>query len=127
MSRKTGMVLHMKSAGGTPPHAVEPAAAGPASSWTFLTNHAHVLVCLSQDPELRVRDLAERVGITERAIHRILTDLTRAGYVSSVRAGRRNRYSLDLGRPMRHPLERATSVRRLVEALVQAEASPNPE
>jgi len=121
------MVLHMKNAEGTLSHAGEARAAGPAASWTFLTNHGHVLVCLSQDPDLRVRDLAERVGITERAIHRILTDLTRAGYVSSVRAGRRNRYSLDLGRPMRHPLERATRVARLVEVLGQADARPEPE
>ncbi len=117
----------MNRAASSEANAVEARAAGPASSWTFLTNHAHVLICLSQDPDLRVRDLADRVGITERAIHRILTDLTRAGYVSSVRAGRRNRYSLDLGRPMRHPLDRATPVRRLVEVFERADASSKSE
>lgn len=90
---------------------------GARGSWTFLTNHAHVLVCLRTDPTLRVRDLAALVGITERAAHRILVDLIRAGYIAKERAGRRNRYRLDLDHPMRHPLEQSTSVRELVETL----------
>jgi len=119
--------MQMKSADEALSGAGETRPAGQASPWTFLTNHAHVLLCLSQDPGLRVRDLAERVGITERAIHRIMVDLTRAGYVSSVRAGRRNRYSLELGLPLRHPLERAIPVRRLVEVLLREGAGPAPE
>ncbi len=86
-------------------------------SWTFLTNHAHVLVCLSIDPTLRVRDLADRVGITERAAHRILTGLARAGYLAKERQGRRTRYRLNLDHPMRHPLERSRPVGALLEAL----------
>ncbi len=86
-------------------------------SWTFLTNHAHVLVCLRMDPTLRVRDLADRVGITERATHRILTGLARAGYLTKERQGRRTRYLLNLDHPMRHPLERSTPVGALLDAL----------
>lgn len=86
-------------------------------TWTFLTNHAHVLACLRTDPRLRVRDLADQIGVTERAAHRILTDLTEAGYVVKEREGRRNRYRLDLDHPMRHPLERSTPVRDLLDAM----------
>lgn len=88
-----------------------------ARSWTFLTNHAHVLVCLRIDPTLRVRDLADRVGITERATHRILTGLARAGYLTKERQGRRTRYRLNLDRPMRHPLERWRPVGALLDVL----------
>lgn len=96
-------------------------------SWTFLTNHAHVLICLRTDPTLRVRDLAVLVGITERAAHRILVDLIRTGYITKERAGRRNRYRLNLDHPMRHPLERSTPVRELIEALAgSASAARSP-
>lgn len=88
-----------------------------SGSWTFLTNHAHVMIRLRLDPTLRVRDLADQVGITERAAHRILADLIRAGYVAKKREGRRNRYRLNLDHPMRHPLERSKPVRDLIEAL----------
>ena len=98
-----------------PEHEAITAQAG--STWTFLTNHTHVLICLAQDPTLRVRDLADRIGITERAAHRILSELAGAGYVSRVRDGRRNRYSLSLDHPLRHPLEASRPVRDLVEAL----------
>jgi predicted transcriptional regulator len=91
------------------------------TSWTFMTNHAHVMLCLRTDPTLRVRDLADRVGITERAAHRILTQLRRSGYIAKERNGRRNRYRLDLDRPMRHPLERSVPVRNLVDAVVADE------
>jgi DNA-binding MarR family transcriptional regulator len=86
--------------------------------WTFLTNHAHVLLCIAGDPALRVRDVAERVGITERATMRIIGDLEAAGYLARQRVGRRTAYRLRLDRPMRHPEEAARSVRVLVEALV---------
>ena len=75
--------------------------------WTFLSNHSHVLVCVAQDPEVRVADIARRVGIGERAVHRILVDLESAGYVTRRREGRRNRYAVNLDRPLRHPLEAA--------------------
>lgn len=73
--------------------------------WTFLTNHAHVLLCLAADPEVRLRDVAERVGITERAVQRIVTDLEEGGYVTRVRVGRRNEYQVHRDRPFRHPIE----------------------
>lgn len=96
------------------PHHGEPAA------WTFLTNHAHVLLCIAGDPALRVRDVADRVGITERATMRIIGDLVAAGYLARQRTGRRTTYRLRLDRPMRHPVEAVRSVRVLVEALVDA-------
>lgn len=76
------------------------------SPWTFLSNHAHVLICIAEDPETRMRDLAARVGITERAVQRIVTDLEDAGYLARQKEGRRNRYSVDASRPLRHPIER---------------------
>ena len=87
-------------------------------SWTFLTNHAHVLICLSADPDLRLRDVAARVGITERAAQRILHDLVEAGYVKRARSGRRNSYRLALDRPMRHPVEANHPIGVLIKALV---------
>jgi predicted ArsR family transcriptional regulator len=94
----------------------------PDHHWTFLTNHAHVLLCLAVDPELRVRDIAARVGITERAAQRILRDLAEAGYVEPVRIGRRNVYRLGLDGPMRHPVESGRPVRALVESLAAGPA-----
>ena len=96
-------------------HREQPALGG--GSWTFLTNHAHVLICLAGDPTLRIRDLAVWVGITERAVHRILSELAASGYVTRVRDGRRNHYHLDLDLPMRHVLERSHPVRNLTGAV----------
>lgn len=89
-------------------------------SWTFLTNHAHVLLCLAGSPDLRVREIADRVGITERATLRILHDLAEADYVRRERVGRRTRYRLRLEGPMRHPVEATLPVRILVESLADA-------
>ena len=75
------------------------------ADWTFLTNHAHVLLCVARDPGIRHRDVAERVGITERAAQRIVADLVEAGYLERTREGRRNRYRLERELPLRHPLE----------------------
>ena len=74
-------------------------------AFTYLTNHSHVLVALDTDPELRVRDLASMVGITERAVQRILSDLEEAGAIRIERIGRRNRYRIQRGGKLRHPLE----------------------
>lgn len=74
-------------------------------SWTFLTNHAHVLVCIAQDREVRLAEIARLVGIGERAVHRIVQDLVDAGYLTRARAGSHNVYEVHLGRPLRHPLE----------------------
>ncbi len=75
------------------------------SKWTFLTNHAHVLLAVAADPDARLRDIAERVGITERATQLIVKDLTTDGYVTKTRVGRRNSYQITAGRTFRHPAE----------------------
>lgn len=82
-----------------------PAAGAEAHGFTYLTNHSHVLVALDGDPELRVRDLAAMVGITERAVQRILSDLEAAGVLAKERIGRRNRYRIARKSRLRHPLE----------------------
>jgi predicted transcriptional regulator len=91
--------------------------AASGSTWTFLTNHTHVLVCLSRDPDLRIRDLAARSGITERAVQRIVRDLVDGGYLELVKEGRRNRYRLIPDRGLRHPLEERTTVGELLRLL----------
>ena len=78
---------------------------GRVSSWTFFTNHAHVLLCVARDPGIRHRDVALHVGITERATQRIMADLVEAGYLARERDGRRNRYRVNPNLPLRHPLE----------------------
>jgi DeoR/GlpR family transcriptional regulator of sugar metabolism len=83
--------------------------------WTFLSNHAHVLVCLSRTPEARVRDLAEAIGMTERGIQRILGELEQEGLLRRQREGRRNVYLLTLDQPLRHPLEAHRTVAELVQ------------
>lgn len=75
------------------------------AKWTFLTNHAHVLLCLSKYPDMRMRDLALEVGITERAVQRIISDLADEEYITIVRNGRCNRYLLNEEMPLKHPLE----------------------
>jgi len=86
-------------------------------SWTFLTNHAHVLIAVSRDGDLRQRDIAHAVGITTGAVQRILDDLEDGGYVHRERVGRRNRYVVTADRPLRHPLERPHSVQELLTTL----------
>jgi len=88
-----------------------------ASHWTFLTNHTHVLVLLDRNPDLRIRQLATEVGITERATQRILGELVESGYLNRYRTGRRNSYSLNRDLPLRHPLESHRNVGALLEAL----------
>jgi hypothetical protein len=87
-------------------------------SWTFLTNHSHVLICLARDPKLRLRDLADEVGITERAVQGIVKDLVAAGCLTRHREGRRNRYDIVADRPMRHRVERQHVVGDLLGAMV---------
>jgi DNA-binding transcriptional ArsR family regulator len=87
------------------------------SEWTFLTNHAHVLLCVVRDPEVRLRDVADAVGITERAAQRIVGDLVGAGYLERIREGRRNRYRLHDELPLRHPLERDHAVGEILDVL----------
>jgi DNA-binding IclR family transcriptional regulator len=85
--------------------------------WTFLTNHAHVLLCIAADPAMRLRDVAEKVGITERAAQRIVADLVEAGYLTRTRVGRRNQYEIHPELPLRHPVEQAREVGALVQLL----------
>jgi predicted transcriptional regulator of viral defense system len=75
------------------------------AQWTFLTNHAHVLMCVSDNPNVRIRDVAAQVGITERAAQRIVSELEEAGYLEREREGRRNSYRLNPAMPLRHPLD----------------------
>ena len=89
----------------------------PSAPWTFLSNHAHVLICLAQDPALRIQDLADRVGITYRAVQRILDELEAEGYIRRGRQkedARSNEYQVDLTLPMRHPVERHRKVSALI-------------
>jgi Mn-dependent DtxR family transcriptional regulator len=86
-------------------------------AWTFLTNHAHVLLSIAADPQVRIRDLAERVGITERAVQRIIADLEEDGYLEHEREGRRNVYRVREGMPLRHPLERHRKVAVLLDII----------
>lgn len=86
--------------------------------WTFLTNHAHVLICLSRDPEQPLREVAASVGITERAVQRIVTELEEAGYIDRKRQGRRNSYLIHSDLHLRHPLEAHRSIGDLLEVVV---------
>ena len=90
---------------------------GDPKTWTFLTNHAQVLLCLADTPDIRLRDVAERVGITERATQRILADLIEGGYVKTERVGRRNRYTVDRQHAMRHSAQLGYEIGALLAAL----------
>lgn len=85
--------------------------------WDFLTNHAHVLLCVAHDPGIRLRDIAIAVGITERSAHRVLSELVDEGYVVRERHGRRNRYEVRPERPLRHPLVEEREVGELIDLL----------
>src|SRR5215467_8425570 len=89
------------------------------ATWTFLTNHAHVLLCVWEDSEARVRDIATRVGITERSVQRILQELESEQYLVRERVGRRNRYRIRADRPFRHPVEDHRPVSLLLDALTK--------
>ena len=89
----------------------------PAQGWTFVTNHTQVLLCISRDPDIRLRDIAARVGITERAAQRILADLVAAGYVEREREGRRNRYTVNPDLRMRHPAQEGHDIGEILDLL----------
>ena len=88
--------------------------------WTIFSNHAHVLVCIARNPEETVREIARKVGITERAVHRILGDLEEAEVITRERNGRRNSYTLSLDRPLRHPLEANTTIAEVIKVIESA-------
>jgi DNA-binding MarR family transcriptional regulator len=85
-----------------------------AASWTFLTNHGHVLLAIADDPETRLRDIAARVGITERAAQLIVSDLEAGGYLTKEKVGRRNHYTVVRGRTFRHPAEAGRRIDDLI-------------
>ena len=93
--------------------------------WTFLSNHAHVLLCIAKEPEVRLREVAHRVGITERAVQRIVADLEEGGYLSRSREGRRNRYEVHLDRPLRHSVESHREVGVLLNLILRPD-QPDP-
>ena len=86
-------------------------------AWRFVTNHAHVLECIANDPTARLRDIAATVGITERTVAHIVNDLERAGYLTKARDGRRNRYEVHDELPLRHPQHRHHTVGELIRFL----------
>jgi hypothetical protein len=99
--------------------------------WKFLTNHASVLVCIAHDPGVLLREISERVGITERAAHRIVAELADGGYITRERVGRRNRYTVQGGLPLPDRLARVNRVGDLLSVLVGeedelADAQPMP-
>lgn len=91
--------------------------------WTFLTNHAHVLICIADNPEVRMRDVATRVGVTERAVQRIVSELEEAGYLSRERIGRCNRYNVHTSLPLRHPIEQHCLVSSLLKPILGSRRS----
>lgn len=86
-------------------------------SWTFLTNHAHVLLAISAAPDLRLKEIAERVNITERTATQILSDLETIGCIERRKQGRRNHYVIRAHHPLRHPLEEHHQIADLISAL----------
>ena len=93
-----------------------------APPWSFLSNHGHILVCIARDPNIRVREIAQAVGITERAVQRILGELEEAGVISRRRNGRRTHYEIDGELPLRHPVEAEHSIDELLR-LARSRAS----
>jgi len=88
------------------------------AEWSFLTNHARVLVCIAHDPGLRLRDVAELLSLTERTVFGIVTDLTETGYVLKEKDGRRNRYRIQPHLPLRQPVGREATIGELLDLLV---------
>ena len=89
-----------------------------AARWTFLTNHAHVLILLAQHPDMILRQVAVRVGITERAVQRIVMELEEDGFVIREKAGRQNTYRLNLNQPLRHPVEGHRTIGDVVKVVL---------
>jgi DNA-binding IclR family transcriptional regulator len=90
-----------------------------SQNWTFLSNHAHVLVCVAKNPDVRLSEVAELVGVRERTAHRIVHELIDAGYISVTKVGRNNVYSVDLEKPLRHPLEAEHNIHAIVAPLLK--------
>ena len=97
--------------------------ASPAHQWTFFSNYAHVLVCLAENPDARLRDVAEKVGITERTAFRLIGELQEAGIIERVKEGRRNRYMINSDAHLKHSIEEHCTVGELLKTLTQAQHS----
>jgi DNA-binding Lrp family transcriptional regulator len=98
-----------------------------AASWTFLTHHAQVLLCIARDPGIRLRDIADRVGITERSAYGIVLDLAEAGYIVKEKAGRRNRYQIQAHLPLPEPSSRERTVGEVLALLAGTELRPTAD
>lgn len=107
------------------------AVSNPSPSWTFLSNHAHVLLVIAEDPAVKLRDVAIRVGITERAVQRIVADLEDKEYLERRKIGRRNQYQVRTDLPLRHPIEAHKDVGSLLRVIlgkhIPAELKPAPK
>jgi hypothetical protein len=97
------------------------------ASWSFLTNHARVLLCIARDPGIRLRDLAAEVGITERRAQDIIGDLAQAGYVIKDKTGRRNNYRIQQHLPLQDRVGRPRAIGDVLDLLVAAEGPGSPE
>ncbi|HMA62057.1 MAG TPA: winged helix-turn-helix transcriptional regulator [bacterium] len=87
------------------------------STWTFLTNHSHVLLCLVESPSIKMREIAEKVGITERAVQNIIADLRKEGYIDREKKGRRNKYKINTEMHLKHPLEEHKTMADLIRLI----------
>ncbi|HEY6277196.1 MAG TPA: helix-turn-helix domain-containing protein [Streptosporangiaceae bacterium] len=94
--------------------------------WSFLTNHGRVLLCIAHDPGVRLRDIAARVGITERTAYGIVADLTTAGYTVKQKDGRRNRYQIQTHMPLPEPTSQQLAIGEVLALLVGASAEQQP-
>jgi DNA-binding IclR family transcriptional regulator len=92
------------------------------AEWSFLTNHARVMLCIAHDPGLRLRDIAATLGITERSAYGIVTDLTTSGYVVKEKDGRRNRYQIQAHLPVGESIARKRTIGEVLELLVDTKA-----
>jgi hypothetical protein len=96
------------------------------ATWTFLTNHARVLLCIARDPGIRLRDIAASAGITERGAYGIVTDLAEAGYIVKQKDGRRNRYQVQAHLPLPEPTSRERTVGEILALLAGSHTTPSP-
>ena len=94
-------------------------------NWTFLSNYAHVLICLADNPDARLRDVAEKVGVTERTAFRLVGELEEAGVIERAREGRRNHYVINTEAHLRHSIEEHCTVGQLLETILQREPAAN--
>jgi DNA-binding transcriptional ArsR family regulator len=94
------------------------------TDWTFLSSHAHVLICLAENPRAKLRDIADRIGVTERTVMRLITQLDEAGFLRRSRRGRGNYYEIVAREPLRHPIEARCTVEMLLRPVLEADDSP---